>query len=75
MNKIDFDNLYQNIRNDPFLYIVGFIVFLGIIFGWGFICFFCPPIFVITILIIIITIFTWKLIKRLAEIEENDNEN
>nr|DAT41904.1 MAG TPA: hypothetical protein [Caudoviricetes sp.] len=73
MNKINFYDIYQDMQNDPFIYIIGFVVFLGIIFGWGFICFICPPILVVTILIIAITIFVWKLIKRLAEIQEDED--
>lgn len=75
MNKIDFYDLYLDIQNDPFLYIIGFIAFLGIIFGWGFICFICPPILVVTILIIAITILAWKLIKRLAKMQENEDND
>lgn len=75
MNKIDFYNLYLNIKDDPFIYIIGFVVFLAIIFGWGFICFVCPPILVVTILIIAITIFAWKLIKRLAKMQENKDDD
>ena len=72
MNKIDFYHLYRNIKNDPFIYMIEFVVFLGVIFGWAFVCFICPPMLVVTIVIIIITIFTWKLIKRLAKIQENE---
>ena len=75
MNKIDFYDLYLDIQNDPFLYVVGFITLLAFIFGWGFICFVCPPILVATILVIAITIFTWKLIKRLAEMQENEDDD
>lgn len=75
MNKIDFYDLYQDIRNDPFLYIIGFITFLAIIFGWGFICFICPPILAVTILIIAITILVWKSIKRLAKMQENEDND
>ena len=74
MNKIDFQYLYREIKNDPFVYIIGFVVFLCIIITWGLMCFICPPILVATILIIAITIFTWKLVKRLAKMQKNEDK-
>lgn len=75
MNKIDFYHLYREMKNDPFLYITGFVALLSIIIIWGLMCFICPPILVVTILIILITIFTWKLVKRLAKIQEKENND
>ena len=74
MNKIDFQYLYREMKNDPFLYITGFVAILVIIITWGLMCFICPPILVTTILIIAITIFTWQLVKRLAKMQKNEDK-